>query len=246
MSVQQNIQHRSAILRRLRRAGKARRAALMNPYQSLFYDVANFLMRIAFRLLVNLEIVGLENVPLQGRLIIIGNHTGWPDPVLVGSFIPRRIVFMAKKELTRNPLAAFIIWSYGVFSVDRGNVDRVALKRTDEIMASEGALCMFPEGTRSRSGEMRRAKAGTTLVAIRHNAPILPISISGAHHGIFTPLLHGRRPRIRMVIGKPFMLPPVNGEVISKDVLARLTDEMMMHVAENLPEEQRGYYRQPA
>jgi len=242
MTANSDARPRTGILRRLRRGRRIKAAPLMNPYQSFFYDVANLLLRCAFRLLSNVEVVGVENVPRSGRLIVIGNHTSWLDPILVGAFIPRRIVFMSKKENFRNIFARFIVWSYGVFPVDRGNVDRSALNRTDEIMTAEGALGMFPEGTRSRTGELRRAKAGTALVALRHNAPILPVSIVGAHRGLFTQLFHLRRPRFRLIIGKPFTLPQVEGEVLNKETLTRLSDELMRPLATNLPEEQRGYY----
>jgi 1-acyl-sn-glycerol-3-phosphate acyltransferase len=215
----------------------------MNPYQSIFYDVANFLMRWAFRLLAHIEIIGNENVPRQGRIVVIGNHSSWLDPLLVGSFIPRRIVFMSKKENFSNPLAAFVVYSYGVFPVDRGNVDRSALTRTDEVLLAEGALGMFPEGTRSKSGELRRAKAGTALVAIRHNAPLLPVSIVGAYRGLFGQLFHLRRPRFQLIIGQPFTLPHTEGEAMSKESISRLTDEVMLPIARNLPPEQRGYYK---
>jgi len=225
-----------------RRGG--RRDRLMTPWQTVFYGTANLLLRLAFRLLSHIEITGVENVPRQGRLIVIGNHTSWMDPLLIGAFVPRPIVMMSKKENLSNPIARFVVLSYGVFPIDRGNVDRSALNRIDEVMAAEGALGMFPEGTRSRTGELRRAKAGTALVAVRNNAPILPIAIAGAHKGLFGQLAHLHRPHFRMVIDKPFTLPAVEGEAVNKETLVRLTDELMLPVALNLPREQQGYYSQ--
>ena len=244
MATYDNPQQRTGILRRLRRAGGKTIKPLMNPYQSVFYDVANLVMRFLLRLFATIEISGRDNVPRQGPLIVSGNHTSWLDPLLVGAFIARRIVFMSKKENLANPIARFVVTSYGVFSIDRGNVDRAAITRTDEVLAAGGALGMFPEGHRSKTGELGRAKAGTALVALRHNAPILPISIGGAYKGIFTPYLHLRRPHITMVIGKPFTLPQTEGEVVNKETLAGLADDLMRPIAANLPPEQQGYYRQ--
>ena len=242
MTVQESVERRTGIFRRLRRARRAKARPLMNLYQSFFYDAANLLLRFAFRLLSRVEIVGLENVPRQGQVIVIGNHTSYLDPLLVGAFIPRRIVFMSKKENLSNPIARFVVYSYGVFPVDRGNVDRAAINRTGEVLEAGGALGMFPEGTRSKTGALHRAKAGTTLVALRHNAPILPVAIGGAYRGLFGQLLHLRRPRFRLVIGQPFTLPQADGEAINKETLVRLTDDLMRPLAENLPEEQQGYY----
>ncbi len=242
MTVQENDRPRAGFLRRLRYRRSAVVRPLMNPYQIVFYNLANLVLRFAFRLLTSVEVAGLQNVPKGGQLIVIGNHTSYLDPVLVGAFIPRRIVFMSKKENLSNPIARFVVYSYGVFPIDRGNVDRAGLRRTDEILEAGGALGMFPEGTRSRTGELRRAKAGTALVALRHSAPILPVAIVGAQHGVFGQLFHLHRPRFRLIIGQPFTLPAAEGDAINKDALTRLTDDLMRPLAANLPPEQQGYY----
>lgn len=242
MTVEGRARPRTGLFRRLRHGRVAKARPLMTAYQSVFYDLANRLLRLAFRLLATVEIVGLANVPRQGKLIVIGNHTSYLDPLLVGAFIARRIVFMSKKENLANPIARFVVYSYGVFPVDRGNVDRSALTRIDEVLEAEGALGMFPEGTRSRTGELRRAKAGTVLVALRNHAPVLPVAIAGAQRGLFGQLLHLRRPRFRLLIGQSFMLPETDSDTLNKEALARLTDEVMKPLAAMLPEEQRGYY----
>jgi 1-acyl-sn-glycerol-3-phosphate acyltransferase len=229
-------------LRRTGRGAASPSTPLMTPWQTLFYGAANFLMRIAFRLAISIEVTGLEHLPRQGKLIIIGNHTSWMDPVLIGAFIPRRIVFMSKKENLSNAFNNFIVRSYGVFPVDRGNVDRSALQRMDEVLAAGGALGMFPEGHRNKTGELQRAKAGTALVAVRHTAPIVPISIVGAYRGLLGPYKKLQRPRVKMVIGPTFLLPAVEGDVVNKETLVMLTDELMKPLAAGLPPEQRGYY----
>lgn len=242
MTVEGRTRTRMGVFRRLRRARAVKARPLMSGFQMVFYDVANVFLRLVFRLLSTVEVTGLENVPRQGQLIIIGNHTSWLDPLLFGAFLPRRIVFMSKKENFANPIARLVVSAYGVFPVDRGNVDRSAITRTSEVLEAGGALGMFPEGTRSRSGEMRRAKAGTVLVALRHSTPILPVGIAGAHHGLFTPLLRLRRPRFGLAIGQPFTLPHTDTDTLHKESLSRLTDDVMRPLAALLPREQRGYY----
>jgi len=242
MTVEGRTRSQAGVLRRLRRARNAKARPLMNRYQMVFYDVVNVLLRLVLRLLSTVDIVGMDNLPRSGQLIIAGNHTSWLDPLLFGAFLPRRIVFMSKKENFANPIARLAVYSYGVFPVDRGNVDRAAITRVSEVLHAGGALGMFPEGTRSRSGEMRRAKAGTALVALQHNAPILPVGIAGAQHGLFGQVLRLRRPHYRLMVGQAFTLPQPEGEAVNKETLARMTDEVMLRLAELLPEEQRGYY----
>ena len=107
MSTDDTTRQRTGILRRLRHAGskstKPLSSSIMNPYQSIFYDVANLLLRFLLRLIATIEISGTTYVPRHGQLIVSGNHTSWLDPLLVGAFVPRRIVFMSKKENLANP-----------------------------------------------------------------------------------------------------------------------------------------------
>ncbi len=108
------------------------------------------------------------------------------------------------------------------------------------MLAGGLALVMFPEGTRSRGGQLRSAFPGSALIALRSDVPILPVAITGTEKikGA-TWLLH--RPRITVNIGHPFRLPQVNGK-LSKTELAELTNLIMGHIAELLPVEYRGNY----
>jgi len=226
----------------LRRKAKIKRVLLMQPYQRVFYTIANAFARLCVPILVDFQVTGLENVPREGGFILVSNHTSWLDPILLGAYIPRTIVFMSKVENFHHPLLAPIVFLYGAFPVKRGLVDRQALLRCEEVLAAGGGLGMLPEGTRSRSGVMRRARAGAALVALRTGATILPVGIAGAHHGAFTPLLRLHRNRIRMRIGPPFTLPPPAEGEATRDYLQHMADEMMRRVAELLPPEQRGVY----
>ena len=75
----------------------------------------NFFLRIAFRLLLNLEVVGLENVPLEGPLILMINHTSLLDPAMAGGVMPREVVAMSKIENFRDPILGIIVRLYGAF-----------------------------------------------------------------------------------------------------------------------------------
>ena len=134
---------------------------------------------LLFRLLFRLRISGLENVP-QGGAIIAPNHQSFWDIPLVGlALAGRRTHFMAKSELFSNPLFAWTIRTLLAFPVRRGAPDRTAIRYAIDILKQGELLTIFPEGTRSKTGELKAAEAGLTLIAARAQAPIVPVGIKG-------------------------------------------------------------------
>ena len=205
-----------------------------------FYYVAIAIVRGLLKLLTQCQVRGRDNIPSQGPLLIIANHLSLADPPLLGVNLGRKVMFMAKKELFRFRVFAYFIGSFGAFPVDRGQLNRQAVRRAREILADDLALVMFPEGTRSRSGQLRSAFSGPALIAMRSGAPILPVGIigTGKLNGVSWLL---RRPRITINIGSPFYLPENTGR-LTKARLIGLTNLMMGQIAELLPRECRGDY----
>ncbi len=205
-----------------------------------FYYVARVIVRGLLKLLTHCQVKGRENIPSQGPLLIVANHLSLADPPLLGVSLSRKVMFMAKKELFHFRVIAYFIGSFGAFPVDRGQLNRQALRQAHQVLADGLALVMFPEGTRSRSGRLRPAFSGPALIAMRSGAPILPVGIIGTEkiRGV-TWLL--RRPQITVNIGHPFYLPPVSSR-LTKAKLTELTNFMMGHIAELLPLEYRGEY----
>lgn len=206
----------------------------------MFYEVARVAIKAVLWLLIRCEVNGLENVPRQGPLIVVSNHLNIIDPPLLGTLIPRRIRFMAKAELFHSPFTWLIVTLYGAFPVRRGALDRQALREAMRILQNGGALGMFPEGTRSRTGQMQQARQGSAMVAVWSGAPVLPVGITGSDCILLWPNII-RRPRLVINVGPPFMLQaPGNGR--SREALEDLNQEMMRRVAVLLPEAQRGLY----
>ncbi len=115
-----------------------------------------------------------------------------------------------------------------------------ALRQAEKVLTDGLALIMFPEGKRSRKAQLQPALPGSALIALRSRAPILPIGIAGTEkiRGVSWLI---SRPRITINIGQPFYLPPVNGK-LTRAELTEMTDFIMGHIAELLPEEYRGKY----
>lgn len=206
-----------------------------------FYHLANAVLGVLFRLLLDVHVTGVENVPRQGPLIVIMNHLYFFDPVLVAAYVPREIVMMSKVENFFNPFFALIITLYGAFPIRRGEVDRRALRRSVEALKAGRGLLISPEGTRSKiTRALQEGKDGTALLALKTGAPILPVALSGQEH-FLTNLRRLRRTPARIAIGRPFRLRPPNTK-LERHQLHEMTREIMYILSSLLPPRYRGVY----
>ncbi|MDP9364791.1 MAG: 1-acyl-sn-glycerol-3-phosphate acyltransferase [Chloroflexota bacterium] len=198
---------------------------------------------------VRLRLEGIDYVPASGPLVVVCNHLHNADPVLLAIAFPRPVHFMAKKEAFGNPVIRAIIRRVGAFPVDRGRADRAAIRRAQATLRQGIPVGIFPEGTRSRTGSMRRAQPGAALLALRTGAPVLPIAIAGSERLPFDGGSRGRgdavlgvaHPRgVVIRFGRPFVLPrEIDGQRLSTK---EATERMMRAVAALLPPAYRGEY----
>jgi 1-acyl-sn-glycerol-3-phosphate acyltransferase len=206
----------------------------------LFHRFAKLILRGLMAIFLDYEVVGLENVPRKGPLIVAINHMNFLDPVIATVFIPRDIVSMAKAELFGSPVVGLVFRLYGAFPVRRGEIDRTALRKAMAALKEEKALLMAPEGTRGGDWRLMKARDGVAYVALQASVPILPVAISGSER-FWKELARLRRTKTRVVVGEPFVLLPREGRV-SREQLGEMTTEAMYRLATLLPPEYRGIY----
>jgi 1-acyl-sn-glycerol-3-phosphate acyltransferase len=209
-----------------------------------FYWSGLTLLRAIAFVFARVEVEGRENMPRQGPLILASNHFNNADPPLLATVMPRRLVFMAKHEMFQWPILGMMTRLAGAFPVRRSEADLGALRMATAVLREGKVLAMFPEGTRSKDGRLHEAHPGTALLALRSEVPILPVAVSGTEKVVFLrlplDLLRLRRPRVRVVLGDPFFLPPV--ERVTAEEATRCTDIIMGRIAALLPPSQRGEY----
>jgi len=209
--------------------------------------------RIGLRVTTRVRIEGdLDAIPRSGPLIIAANHLSNADGIMVGGWLTpalgRRIHWLGKREFTEFPIVGRMARAGSVHPVDRDTADIEAFRLAQRILDEGHVLVVFPEGTRSPTGALQAARDGLALLALRSDAVILPIGISGTER--YWPrgkLPRVGRGRISMRIGRPFrlseILPPGTNRKQAKPLA---TTAIMARIAALLPERNRGAYADAA
>ena len=206
----------------------------------IVYNVSNFMMRGALRLFGDWKVEGKEYVPPMGPLIIVANHLSNLDPPMLASSMPRRVHFMAKGGLFRNPISSTFFRAYGAEPLERQGGDVRIINWALKMLEKDSAIGIFPEGTRNPDG-MIEGVSGVALIAIKSGAPILPVGITGSETVGAPWQVVFPRGRFRVRIGQSFFLPTIEGRM-GKEQLKSLTTMIMERVAALLPESYRGVY----
>ena len=158
-------------------------------------------MTLLCRILFGYTLHGGESVPPEGPLIVASNHSQYADPVLVCVAVPRRLQWMAKKQLFVFPFRKFFEF-IGSFPVDREGGGRAAIRAALAYLAEGWALGIFPEGTHRGADTSREAKSGVVVLALRSGAPVLPVHV-GRLPG---PLSRLRGKKLHIFVGEPIQL----------------------------------------
>ncbi len=158
------------------------------------YEFLRILFTWFFCKVCHTEITGTENMPPEGGVILAANHLSNWDPPFLGTFILRPVSYMAKKELFDIPVFSRCIIHLHAFPVKRGAADRGAIKAALAALGEGRCVGLFPEGTRSRDGEVHKAEAGVALLAAKSGVPVVPAAITGTNRifsrGSFFPALY--------------------------------------------------------
>jgi 1-acyl-sn-glycerol-3-phosphate acyltransferase len=207
------------------------------------YQFVHWLTKILLTLLAQTEVIGWDNLPKQGSLIITANHAGRLEVLLVYYLLDRPDIILMIAEKYRK--STFWRWFArrvdGIF-IDRYNADFTALRQVLRRLQDGGVLTMAPEGTRSTSGKLQEAQWGAAFLAAKAGVPVVPVGATGTHDKLVVERLkHFKRLRIQVRIGKPYTLPPLKPHDREAQ-LQQHTDEIMCQIAALLPEELRGFY----
>ena len=168
-----------------------------------------------------IKVEGKENIPSEGPVIICSNHISNLDPVVVGITNNRDIYFMAKEELFKNKFLGGLLKRVHAFPIKRGMKDRQALRKAMDVLNDNQALGVFPEGTRSKTGELSRGLAGAGFFALRSEATVIPCAIVGSYKS--------KQP-LRVVYGKPVPMADLRERKASSQEVTDVIMEEIQHL----------------
>ncbi len=177
----------------------------------ILYDLAHFIFFILFKLVFGYRIIGRENVPKTGAVILASNHASFLDPPLVGTGIWRRVNFVARDTLFDRPVGGFILKSWKAIPVRREQLDKAVLKTILERLKAGEIVSLFPEGTRSTDENFLPGKPGIGMIVSMAKVPVVPVYLKGSwkvmgktHKGI-------RRTAISVIYGRPMEFGGLEG-----------------------------------
>jgi 1-acyl-sn-glycerol-3-phosphate acyltransferase len=205
--------------------------------------------RLISRSITRVRVEGdLAAIPREGPVILAANHISNADPVLVGAWLTpalgRRIHWLGKKEMFDWPVVGWVARNGGVLPVDRGAADVEAFRMASRVLEAGQVLVIFPEGTRSPTGELQQPKDGLAMLALRTGATVVPIGISNTDRvwpkGRKIPRLGGHA---TMRIGEPFKLADLLPPGVDRKSAKRLATTLIMRrIAALLDPRHRGPY----
>lgn len=182
------------------------------------YRVLQVLSRASTVLLFSIRCQGRENTPAEGAVLVCANHQSFFDPILVGVAFNRRMNYLARKTLFRFGIFRWFIEFLDAIPIDREGGGLGGLKETLRRLKSGEMVVIFPEGTRSRDGQVSSLKPGFVALARRSRAALLPLGLDGSYDAWPRAARFPRRARVHLCIGQP----------ITQELIKSLSDEQLV------------------
>ncbi|HXJ56601.1 MAG TPA: lysophospholipid acyltransferase family protein [Verrucomicrobiae bacterium] len=182
-----------------------------------------------------------ERIPAHGPVILASNHASFIDPPLVGAGFNRMVNYLARDTLFDVPILAALLRSWKVVPVDRDGGGGAGLKAILDRLLNGGIILLFPEGTRTRDGQLQPGKAGVGLAVIKSNAPVVPVRVFGTFEAYGRHLKFPRPRRLKVKYGCPLDFTRLRAQAEAcpkprlKEVYQHVSDEIMNAIAKLEP-----------
>lgn len=186
------------------------------------YRLVQLLFRLLLLLLRRWKVYGAENMPAAGGVVIVSNHASYWDPIAVACAFDRKVHYMAKSELFQIPLLGPVIRSLGAFPVRRDRSDRSAIRTAVSYLQEGEVVGVFPEGTRSKTGELLKPHLGAAMIAQKAGVPILPVALSGTR-GVWG--------KVAVRVGTPLAVGAGGGTKTARMELEEASERAMSEIA---------------
>lgn len=202
-------------------------SARMRPVYWVCYTLAKLVARVWF----SYRVIGAERIPQSGPAILAMNHQSFADPPLAGIACRRAIFFLARKTLMASPFMGWLLPRLNVVPVERDGTDVSALKIVIGKIREGHCTVVFPEGTRTRDGELQAARPGLGLIVAKTGAPVVPMRVFGAFEAFPRTSKFPKRSPVTLVVGEPIRFPEERLKRASKEDYQRISKEVMEAIA---------------
>jgi 1-acyl-sn-glycerol-3-phosphate acyltransferase len=193
----------------------------LNPKKTPAYYLVASLLTLLSKILFRPSVVGTENIPTSGPVLIVPIHRSNADFAFTLFISPRKVFFMAKDPLFHVPILGGLLIRLGAFPVHRGTADRESLGAAEEVLRQGQALVLFAEGERKEGLQVHALHDGAMFVAARTGATIVPVGIGGSEKALPHGAKFPRPTKIRIIVGTPITPPSAEGRVARSAISAK-------------------------
>lgn len=197
------------------------------------YRVARTVLDPVFHFMWRMEVTGAEHLPARGGAIFAPNHLSVIDHFVLGASLPRRITFVGKAEYMDSWKTKYLFPALGMIPIDRsgGSASQGALDAAARVLEAGEFFGIYPEGTRSRDGNLHKGHTGVARLALRTRCPIYPVGLQGTLE-VQPPDAKVPKPFrvLRVRIGRPIDCTRFDGADDDRLLLRQITDEVMYEI----------------
>ena len=196
------------------------------------YRVSRFLFWAFMRVWNRYSGVGMEYVPREGGCILAGNHASFLDPPILGCLVPYRMIrYLGRDTLFKNKFADWWARNVGVVQLDRTRGDLGALKTAIKLLKDGGALCLFPEGTRTSDGQLQKPKGGVGFMIAKAGVPVVPAYVQGTFQAYPRGAKWIRPCKVTVYYGEPIMPAELAPYCTDRDGYDKVAELVMTRIA---------------
>jgi len=184
----------------------------------MIYFLGKPLFWLYYRVFFRLKVIGHENMPKTGGVVLCANHISANDTLVMGTANKRKIHFLAKKEVFKYKIFVPVLKALNGIPIDRSNPERHIIKHVISLLENGGIICIFAQGTRMDTIDPNDAKSGAAFFALKSGACIVPVKIESTYR-FFS--------RITVTFGKPISMEEHAGKKLKSNLLSEVTNQVM-------------------
>jgi 1-acyl-sn-glycerol-3-phosphate acyltransferase len=219
---------------------------------TVFYLLVRFVLRPLVYVVFRPTVVGRENVPLHGPVILASNHLSFIDSIGIPLVAPRKVAYLAKAEYWRGSgfsgwVSRTLFTALGALPVERQDhrAAQASLDTAMQVLRAGGAFGIYPEGTRSRDGRLARGKTGVAWLALTADCPVVPVAVIGTDKIQPVGARYPRPHKVSVTFGAPLTFAEHRGQAGSNRARREVTDQVMEAIAGLSGQEKAGWGAKP-